>query len=157
MWNIPLTMLEWRNMHKQQWKISMCLFKWLQWEKLFSTYVDPMQCPFGYVHYILVGIEPFSKLVKPFLTSTPTSKVIVELGNSTNLTCEAAGYPIPTFQWYKDGVPISGENEPSLFISEVLPGDRGKYSCKATNSQGAVESGQTQLLLPRMILTVFVW
>ena len=125
-------------------------------EIVLNVRIDPMQSPFCYVHSILVGIEPFSKLAKPFLTSTPTSKVTVELGNSTNLTCEAAGYPTPTFQWYKDGVPIWGENEPSLFISEVLPGDRGKYSCEATNSQGAVESGQTQLLVPRMILTVFV-
>ena len=125
-------------------------------EIVLNVRIDPMQCPFCYVHSILVGIEPFSKLAKPFLTSTPTSKVTVELGNSTNLTCEAAGYPTPTFQWYKDGVLIWGENEPSLFISEVLPGDRGNYSCKATNSQGAVGSGQTQLLIPRMILTVFV-
>ena len=92
-------------------------------EEIVLNVRSPMQCPFCYVHSILVEIEPFSKLTKPFLTGTPTSKMTVELGNSTNLTCEAAGYPTPTLQWYKDGVPIWGENEPSLFISEVLPDD----------------------------------
>jgi hypothetical protein len=111
-----------------------------------------VQYPF-FLHalYIPVGIESFSKLAKPFFTKTPINKVTVELGNSTNLTCEAAGYPTPTFQWYKDGILILGENEPSLFISEVLPDDRGKYSCKATNTEGAIESGQIQLSIPRMI------
>ena len=75
----------------------------------------------------------------------------VELGHSTNLTCGATGYPTPIVQWYKDGVQILGENEPLLFISEVLPDDRGNYSCKATNSEGVIESGQTQISIQRIV------
>ena len=101
---------------------------------------------------ICTGTESSSKSAKPVFVSIPFNKVTVELGNSTNLTCGAAGHPTPTptFEWYKDGVLIWEENEPSLFISEVLPDDRGKYFCRTINSEGIIiESHPTQLLIPR--------
>lgn len=73
--------------------------------------------------------------------------VISNIGSSVKLTCIAEGHPTPSLEWYKDGELIPGETQPFLFISEVLPDDRGNYFCKATNSKGVNESGQIELTI----------
>ena len=70
------------------------------------------------------------------------------LATSINLTCTAEGNPVPTYQWYKDGVLIPRETQSFLYIPKILPEDRGNYSCKAINTLGNRTSEQAQLDIP---------
>ena len=63
-----------------------------------------------------------------------------EIAHPVNLTCEAEGYPAPSYEWYLDGVLIPGEMLSYLYIPEAQPSDRGNYTCKASNDNGEIES-----------------
>lgn len=78
------------------------------------------------------------------VASTPSLPVITEeprpiytsLSNSAIMRCIASGYPQPTIQWHKDGIPITGETSTVLIFGEVSISDRGYYHCTALNTQG---------------------
>ena len=92
----------------------------------------------------MIGIETVYPLIKPSFISLPTTdELSIDFGNPLTLPCQADGNPIPTYEWYKDGVLIPGATRPSLHIHEALPDSRGNYSCKATNSEGTIESDST--------------
>ena len=74
--------------------------------------------------------------------------MISGLANPINLTCNASGSPAPTYEWYKDGILIPGEQSPFLYIAEVLPNDRGNYSCRAVNINGQRFSEPALLTIP---------
>lgn len=82
--------------------------------------------------------------VEPTLVETPSS-VKANIVTPVNLTCSAEGYPPPTYQWYKDGEIIPGEMKSFLYIPEMLPSDRGSYSCQAINSRGQMSSDTAQV------------
>lgn len=79
------------------------------------------------------------------ITRQPPESTTADLATSVNLICIAEGHPAPTYEWYKDGVLISGETRSVLFIADPSPGDRGNYTCKATNSKGERESEPAKL------------
>ena len=83
----------------------------------------------------------------PNITQPPLT-MTSELANPINLTCTAKGNPAPTYEWYKDGILIPGENLPFLYIAEVLPNDRGNYSCRAVNINGQKVSEYALLTIP---------
>jgi hypothetical protein len=61
---------------------------------------------------------------------------IVEVGDGISLFVTAIGTPPITYQWYKNGVPISGEvgDTISLTIAAI---SGGNYTCVATNVVGS--------------------
>lgn len=74
----------------------------------------------------------------------PTEQVVVVLGSSVTLTCEARGVPPPTLSWLKDGQPLSlhrnlllDGQETRFLLSDVGPSDGGLYSCVASNQAGS--------------------
>ena len=75
----------------------------------------------------------------PNITQPPQSQSH-SLGLPVNLTCGADGNPPPLYQWFKDEVEIHGATLPYLYIDVVAPGDRGNYTCTATNEGGTVTS-----------------
>ena len=84
-------------------------------------------------------IRPDTPQTEPNLTEMPRSTE-TSIASPVNLTCSAEGYPPPTYQWYKDGVAVSGATQSYLYIPELLPGDRGAYVCKANNTIGQMSS-----------------
>lgn len=88
-------------------------------------------------------------LIKPsFINLTTTDELIIDFGYPLTLPCQAEGNPIPMYEWYKDGILIPGAIRPYLLIHEALPDERGNYSCKATNSEGTIESDSTRVSIP---------
>ena len=67
----------------------------------------------------------------------PLANRTIDVATPVNLTCTATGNPPPTYQWYKDGEAIKGETRSYLYIAELLPGERGNYTCVASNSRGS--------------------
>ena len=88
-------------------------------------------------------------LTAPVITLPPSNSSI-PIHTPLNLSCMATGVPPPQYTWFKDGVLISGETKPFLYIPEVQPSDRGSYRCKATNSVGEVTSEVAALTIPGM-------
>ena len=70
------------------------------------------------------------------ITEAPASTILTDIATRINLTCMATGYPPPTYQWLKDGIPILQETRSYLYIPELSPEDRGNYTCMAHNSKG---------------------
>jgi hypothetical protein len=55
------------------------------------------------------------------------------------------GAPAPTYQWRKDGTPISGATNATLTLANVQPDNAGSYSVVITNAAGSVTSNATAL------------
>lgn len=62
------------------------------------------------------------------------------IGELVMLSIEASGEPRPTFQWRRDGLPISGATDSRLTIASLTAADAGDYDVVATNSLGTVVS-----------------
>jgi hypothetical protein len=75
----------------------------------------------------------------PTISQQPTS-VTTLAGSSAMFSVLYAGYPAPTIQWLKNGVPISGATSSTLTLSGVAVTDAGTYSVRLTNSSGSVTS-----------------
>lgn len=79
-----------------------------------------------------------SRYSTPVLNNTLPADVSIIPGNSTTLSVaiSTAGNPASyTYQWYKNGVAISGATSASVSVSEA-----GSYYCKVTNTAGTVTS-----------------
>ena len=50
------------------------------------------------------------------------------------LSCGAVGDPPPTFQWFRNDVPLEGQTQPTLELLHVTIDDRGIYNCEVNNS-----------------------
>lgn len=78
-------------------------------------------------------------------------------GTKLELKVQVKGDPDPMVTWLKDGKPISSSEImevkykngfASVIINEVFPEDGGKYTCKATNSKGSVETSSKVIIIP---------
>lgn len=100
----------------------------------------------------MTGIESVYPLIKPtFISLLTIDALSVDFGQPLTLSCQADGYPVPTYEWYKDGNLISGATRSYLHLREALPDDRGNYSCKAENSEGAIVSDSTHVSMPGIL------
>ncbi|XP_060838252.1 cell adhesion molecule Dscam2 isoform X22 [Rhopalosiphum padi] len=103
----------------------------------------------------LVITEPYSLKAPTFPSEDEISRFKKKSSHSISLLCEAQGYPIPSFRWYKF---IEGSNKKqavtlddrikqvsgTLIIREAKVDDSGKYLCVVNNSVGG-ESVETVL------------
>ena len=77
----------------------------------------------------------------------------VDVGSSFTLRCQAKAVPAPTYQWYKDGEPLTLDTDMELSINMVTfhnadpEKHNGMYECTATNIYGsAVTTAQVRVL-----------
>ncbi|MEZ5277567.1 MAG: immunoglobulin domain-containing protein [Opitutaceae bacterium] len=75
----------------------------------------------------------------PQITVQPTGGTIDE-GDSIDLTVVATGFPSPTYQWEKDGEPVSGATSATLSLTDAGADDDGSYTVVVSNSEGSVTS-----------------
>jgi len=78
-------------------------------------------------------------------------------GSRMELTVSVKGDPDPQVTWTKDGKSISSSEimevkykngKATVLVNEVFPEDAGKYTCRATNSKGSVETSSKVVILP---------
>ncbi|XP_025202770.1 Down syndrome cell adhesion molecule-like protein Dscam2 isoform X22 [Melanaphis sacchari] len=103
----------------------------------------------------LVITEPIGMKSPTFSTDTKITAYIRSLNANIGLQCQAQGFPVPNFRWYKF---IEGSNKKqavilddrikqvsgTLIIREAKVDDSGKYLCVVNNSVGG-ESVETVL------------
>jgi len=75
----------------------------------------------------------------PFITTQPLATVIVE-EDSLTLSVSAGGTIPLSFQWLKNGTPISGASGVSYNIASASPADSGSYTVQVSNPFGNITS-----------------
>ena len=82
----------------------------------------------------------------PKFTIQPVSQV-VEPGGSANFHAFAASFPTPSYQWFRNGVPIPGATR--TFLDAYQTGDANdvEYTVVATNPGGVTTSAVAKLIV----------
>ncbi|XP_030067457.1 fibroblast growth factor receptor 4 isoform X2 [Microcaecilia unicolor] len=85
----------------------------------------------------------------------------VPAGYTVKFRCPAAGSPVPSIRWLKDGQEFSGKQRVggirfrhrhwSLVMESVVPSDRGNYTCLAENRLGSISHSYLLDVLERSI------
>ena len=65
------------------------------------------------------------------------------------LYCDGVGNPAPSFQWYKNNVPIYGATDREFLKHNVSIEDQAVYFCKVFNNVGEVVSTSTTVVLEK--------
>jgi pectate lyase len=90
--------------------------------------------------------------VAPSFTSQPVSQVVL-IGGTAIFNAVAAGTATITYQWDKNGSPISGATLATLTLANVQATDAGSYTLTASNSVGgAVSSAAILTVTPAIPL-----
>lgn len=82
----------------------------------------------------------------PTISSHPRNQSVTR-GSSAVLQVAATGAPPPTFQWYRNGIPLPDSNSNTLTLSNVQDAELGAYTVTVTNSLGSVTSTPATLSL----------
>jgi sugar lactone lactonase YvrE len=97
----------------------------------------------------LFGVDSFVSL-----TATPATEVVAA---GTNVTLQAApgGAGPFLFQWFRNGILLSGATNAALALANIGSGDAGGYSVVVTGPGGALTSGvaQVTVLVPPQIIS----
>jgi hypothetical protein len=78
------------------------------------------------------------------ITTQPVSQTGTQ-GSTATFTVAASGTPAPTYQWYKNGKPISGWTSATLTLVALTVNDNATYTAVATNSAGSATSNPATL------------
>ena len=86
---------------------------------------------FGHFNvFLFSGLPVFTKVPPPL--AAPVQR------NTFQVTCQAEGFPRPTVNWSRVGMPLPAGrvevNRGTLTIKNLTPADNGLYECIATNT-----------------------
>lgn len=85
-------------------------------------------------------------LQPPEITTQPQTQG-VSLEQEVSLSVQASGIPEPIYQWYRDEVPLYGENASRLTIEDMQPENEGSYTVRVSNPAGSILSEAALLSL----------
>lgn len=91
--------------------------------------------------YVLGGWKP---VMAPLILAQPLS-ITVRPGNTAILRVIAAGVPGATYQWFKNGKPMSGATGETLTLENVNRGNAAAYAVTVTNETGSAASTEAIL------------
>ncbi len=89
----------------------------------------------------------------PVITKQPEDQV-ARLGEEARFVVSATGRAPLSYQWRKDGNPITGATDPTLILTGCKKSDEGTYTVLVTDSTGQVSSSTVSLLVKDWILSV---
>lgn len=96
-------------------------------------------------------------LAAPVVTAQPSSISGAARGSLVTFTAAASGKPVPTCQWRRNGVNLTGKTDRSLRVFAQTTADNGSFDCVFTNSQGSAVSPAATLavtpIAPRFTLS----
>ncbi|MDB6057866.1 MAG: hypothetical protein JWO95_1710, partial [Verrucomicrobiales bacterium] len=102
--------------------------------------VDGVNGAYGtvYLHYNLTTM--------PIFTANPNGGTVAAGGTAT-LTANVTGNPNSKLQWLRNQVPVSGQTNTTLNLSNFQTANEGSYQLMASNSMGIVTSVIAPLLV----------
>ncbi|MCX6953872.1 MAG: immunoglobulin domain-containing protein [Verrucomicrobia bacterium] len=106
----------------------------------------------GFPARMSTGLALLESAALPGITTSPSNQV-ASIGGTATFTVVATGFN-PTYQWFKDGVPIAGARTPSLTITSAQITDAAAYSVQVSNVFGSVLSGNALLTGPGAAPTI---
>ncbi len=78
-------------------------------------------------------------VLNPLITSQPVG-AFRDAGTNVTFTVTAVGTPPLNYQWYRDGVPLSGATGSSLTLQNLARADAGRYTVVVSNLDGSNSS-----------------
>jgi pectate lyase len=96
--------------------------------------------------FLTVNTNP----VAPVFISQPASLVVLH-GSTVSFTAVAGGAATISYQWNKNGTPITGATSSTLNLSNVQTADDGSYTLTASNSVGTATCNPAQLTVTASI------
>lgn len=93
---------------------------------------------------LTITVQP--AVIAPTITAQPQG-VAVDRNGSVALSVTVTGSAPLSYQWSRNGVPISGANSASLALSNVQPAQAGSYTVTVSNSAGTVTSSAARLIV----------
>ena len=80
----------------------------------------------------------------PIFTKVPPSITTPKQHATFRVTCQAAGFPLPTLNWnrLRMAMPVGKTDlrDGTLTLRNLNPADSGLYECVATNSMGTIKT-----------------
>ena len=92
-------------------------------------------------------------LVGPSITTQPVAQTVIT-GQSVSFTVTATGSGTLTYQWTKNGTPISGATATTYTIPNTASSDAGNYAVVVTNSVSSVTSSSVALVVSTLAAPV---
>lgn len=80
----------------------------------------------------------------PNIIGQPANQAVSQ-GQSASFTVSATGIPDPTYQWLKDGSPITSATNATLGITNAVRANAGNYTVVVSNGSGSVTSSVATL------------
>jgi hypothetical protein len=90
------------------------------------------------------AVATLTVLVPPAITGQPTNRTVVA-GTNTSFSVTATGSAPLSYQWRKDGTPISDATNATVALNNVTTNDAGVYTVVVTNIAGSVSSSNATL------------
>ncbi len=97
--------------------------------------------------YPLFSVRTATLATGPTITTQPNPYQTVTVGQIATLTVAATGTAPITYQWRKDGAPITGATNATLAISTLQHSDLGTYTVVISNPAGQTTSSPAVLAL----------
>ncbi len=108
----------------------------------FASLTDNTNLSFGLVDNVRVEVPA----VAPVILAQPTNG-FVKVAGTASFAVTASGLPAPGYQWWFNGVPITGATNASLSLPNVQTNQAGNYAVILTNAAGSVTSASVSLTL----------
>ena len=80
----------------------------------------------------------------PVITAQPQDQTVAQGGTAAFSVAATAANPL-TYQWFKDGVALTGATSPTLTLTNVQPNQIGYYSVAVSNAVTGVLSANAAL------------
>ncbi len=91
----------------------------------------------------------------PVIFQQPVS-IAAEIGETVSFSVFASGLGNLTYQWFKNGEPLDGEDLDTLVLTDVGPEDEGDYSVEITDDAGIADGqGTTSILSDIVTFEIF--
>ena len=96
---------------------------------------------------VLAGVTP-NPQPPAFTENLDATPVALDPGATLTLKVNATGTPVPTYQWFRNGVQLSGQTNATLAIASLSKAaDDGTYMCETSNYLRTVQSIKVPLAI----------
>ncbi|MFM8420958.1 MAG: immunoglobulin domain-containing protein [Verrucomicrobiota bacterium] len=85
----------------------------------------------------------------PLITRQPRA-LTVDHGKGFEVSVEASGVPLPTFQWTRGGVALPGATNATVRVASATVGDEGEYRVEVRNELGTIQSDPALVTVRRV-------